>query len=958
MKCQALLLCSLLFVTACSGKASLDSPSFGSAASPFPTFRDVPGVTHEEIAAIEKLKANRSSFVFGAEPNTTEAVIDQKSGAITGFNGLLCGWLSEFFGIPFVPEVYSFADIVEGLRTFEIDFTAALSPTEERSLIYFMTDAMGHRSVKSYHLAGRPPLLETGERPARYLMLEGAAVIGPVVSSLIPGTFEIIPINKNEDAYDLLKDGTADAYITQSHVEGLFDNHTDVVTSDFLPLIFQAVPLSAQNPELKPIISVVQKMLRSGGLPYVTDLYDRGHRSYQKHKFSMMLGENERDRVAASPVVPFLADPGNYPVCFYNAREKEWQGIAFDLLDEIAALTGLSFEIANNENAGWPGLYHQLLNGDAVLSLDLIRNREREAHVIWTETATDTDYYALISRADYPAVTINGLLNERVGLVQGRIFTNIFNQWFPHHQNTVEYASMDDAVAALRRSDVDLVMTTQRRLLHLTHYQELSGFKANVVFDQQPIETRFAFIKSEDLLFSVVDKALTVIDTQGISDRWMRKTYDYRIKVAEARSPLLIGATVLSVMVLAMILILFLRGRSEGKRLAKLVTEKTSTLSAILDSTPDLIFCKDLNSRFTECNKATEKHFNCRKADIMGKDDAEAFGMPAELAEQYKALNQEVFREKQLITVEEIIPSYDGNQQLFETKKMPLVQNGAVTGLVIMSRDITQRKAAEEEARNATEAKSRFVANMSHEMRTPMNVIVGLTDLMLEEDEPANVKENLKKINTAGTTLMGLINDVLDISKVEAGKMELNPVQYDVASFLNDIIALNMIRIGEKPIEFKLDINESLPRTLLGDDLRVKQILNNLLSNAFKYTKKGTVTLAVTAEKATEAASSPTPHSPFPIPFFQITFTISDTGIGIREEDIAKLFSDYNQVDTQANRKIEGTGLGLSITKKFVELMGGEIVVESEYGKGTTFRVRICQGFVTDDTIGTETAKN
>jgi PAS domain S-box-containing protein len=263
------------------------------------------------------------------------------------------------------------------------------------------------------------------------------------------------------------------------------------------------------------------------------------------------------------------------------------------------------------------------------------------------------------------------------------------------------------------------------------------------------------------------------------------------------------------------------------------------------------------------------------------------------------------------------------------------------------------------EAEMASEAKSRFLANMSHEMRTPMNVIVGLTDLMLEEEDVSGkAKETLKKINTAGNTLMGLINDVLDISKIESGKQDLNPVQYELASFLNDIVTLNIIRIGEKPIVFKLDINEEIPHTLFGDDLRVKQILNNLLSNAFKYTKEGSVTLSVTAEKTTEPASSPIPHSPLPTPHLWVTFTISDTGIGIRKEDIAKLFSDYNQVDTKANREIEGTGLGLSITKKFVEMMGGEITVESEYGKGTTFRLRIQQGFVTDAPIGKETVEN
>jgi CheY-like chemotaxis protein/two-component sensor histidine kinase len=220
--------------------------------------------------------------------------------------------------------------------------------------------------------------------------------------------------------------------------------------------------------------------------------------------------------------------------------------------------------------------------------------------------------------------------------------------------------------------------------------------------------------------------------------------------------------------------------------------------------------------------------------------------------------------------------------------------------------------------------------------------------MMLEEDIPRAVKETIGKINTVGNTLMELINDILDISKIEAGKLELAPVKYDMSSLLNEIITINMVRIEGKPITFKLDINEDLPAILFGDDLRIKQILNNLLSNAFKYTKEGTVTLEIRNE---EEPSTSDAGSVF------ITFAIKDTGVGIREEDIKKLFVDYNQVDTQTNRKIEGTGLGLSITKKFVEMMGGEVVVESIYGKGTTFRVRISQGFVTTETIGHEIAE-
>ena len=253
---------------------------------------------------------------------------------------------------------------------------------------------------------------------------------------------------------------------------------------------------------------------------------------------------------------------------------------------------------------------------------------------------------------------------------------------------------------------------------------------------------------------------------------------------------------------------------------------------------------------------------------------------------------------------------------------------------------------ARDAAESANQAKSSFIANMSHEMRTPLNVVVGLTDLHMEDENlPDALQSDIKKINNAGSILLSIVNDVLDISKIEAGKLELVPVTYNTASLLNDIITLNVIRIESKAITFDIDIDENVLSDIYGDELRLKQIFNNLLSNAFKYTHSGIVTLSVKCEVEGDK-------------HVWMLITVKDTGIGMRPEDLQKLFSDYNQVDTRANRKIEGTGLGLSITRKLVELMDGEITVESEYGKGTTFNVRIRHEFVNGKPLGKETAEN
>jgi signal transduction histidine kinase/ActR/RegA family two-component response regulator len=248
-------------------------------------------------------------------------------------------------------------------------------------------------------------------------------------------------------------------------------------------------------------------------------------------------------------------------------------------------------------------------------------------------------------------------------------------------------------------------------------------------------------------------------------------------------------------------------------------------------------------------------------------------------------------------------------------------------------------------AETASQAKSEFLAHMSHEIRTPLNAILGFADVELNKHPRGETGENLERIYDSGSILLGIINDLLDISKIETGHFELTLVEYSPLSLLNDVLNLNRVRLGSKPIELELEIDETMPAMLYGDELRVKQILNNLLSNAIKYTDHGTITFnARWKEKNNDTIT--------------IAYAVRDTGRGIRQEDLADLFSEYTRLDQLSNRNIEGTGLGLAITKKLTEMMGGAIIVESEYGKGSTFSASIVQKLVDATPVGKEAAEN
>jgi len=252
-----------------------------------------------------------------------------------------------------------------------------------------------------------------------------------------------------------------------------------------------------------------------------------------------------------------------------------------------------------------------------------------------------------------------------------------------------------------------------------------------------------------------------------------------------------------------------------------------------------------------------------------------------------------------------------------------------------------------------TRQKSNFLATMSHEIRTPLNAILGMTEIQMQNTaHPPGTSEAFIKINNSGNLLLSIINDILDLSKIESGKLELTPVQYEVASMINDIVQLNYIRYESKPIEFKLDIDENIPSILIGDELRIKQILNNLLSNAFKYTSQGEVILKVNAECVGRGGGAV---------LVALIFNVIDTGPGMTQDQVNKLFDEYTRFNLEANRVTEGTGLGMSITRNLIELMYGKIDIKSVVGEGTTVTVRLPQkiaGIGISGVIGRELAEN
>lgn len=414
------------------------------------------------------------------------------------------------------------------------------------------------------------------------------------------------------------------------------------------------------------------------------------------------------------------------------------------------------------------------------------------------------------------------------------------------------------------------------------------------------------------------------------------------------------------------------RDITEHHMIAEELEHERDRLRTLIDHLPDYVFIKDSQCRFVTVNRAHVELYGCQSEDeIIGKDDF-AFA-PAELAEMYRQDDLNVMRTgRALLNREEEIVNAQGERRWILTTKVPLRGiDGDLVGLVGIARDISSRKQAEVELQSAKEtaevanrAKSEFLANMSHEIRTPMNAIIGMSELVLDTDLSPQQRDYLETVLGAAESLMEIINDILDFSKIETGHMKLESSPLDPREWLEDSIKPLAVRAHAKRIELACHIAPDVPTLVRGDGLRLRQIVVNLIGNAIKFTHQGEVLLDVRLEteetdpgpthgngrrlrprepvspSSQTSALSPLGRSATSDDHSQVVrlhFSVTDTGIGISEQEQERIFDAFEQADMSTTRHYGGTGLGLAISARLVQLMGGEIWVDSQIGRGSTF---------------------
>ena len=823
-------LCFILFILAILLPSGCKDTSARTLNAPpkYHTYKDIPGITQADIAAMEELLAKKPRLIYGVS-ESTEA-FQREDSSIGGFSRLFGNRLNELFGFSVYYYLCNWEEMNTKVAAKEIDLVSDFTPTPERLQKFLMSDAIIQRTIKVFTRTKSEDLhLIAKNRPIRCAFLKGSATY-PAVEKTWKLPFMPHFIYDETRVPAMLLDGTIDAFIEEGTLEAAFSAYEFIHVEEYYPLTYSPVSLATANPELAPLINIIQKYLKNGGSHELAELYSLGYKEYLKHTLFKRLTYEEKNyiqkHIQANIPIPVACEAENYPTGFYNTRENEFQGIAVDTLTRIAELTGLTFQITNPPDASWMEILGGLESGKYSILSELLRSSQREGRFLWTTSSYCTSNYALLSRADYPDVDINRVLFSKVGLLEGAAHTDIFLEWFPNSVNTAFYVTSEEAFNDLDNGKIDLMMASQNMLLNLTNYKEKTGFKANLVFKYSS-DAFFGFNKNEKLLASIVDKAMHYANTEEITSSWQRKVFDYQSKMMRDSIPFVILFVSLLMAALSVVIAFYLKNRQINRNLEKIVTDRTRKL-----------------------------------------------------------------------------------QEAIET------------------------------AEKASKAKGDFLSRMSHEIRTPLNAITGMVGIAMHTTDLNRVKYCLNRVDGASKHLLGVINDILDMSKIEASKFELDFHEFEFEKMLVGVTNVINFRAEEKKQNFIVHISENTPISIVGDDLRLAQVITNLLANAVKFTPEGGTIMLRVDVLADEGDT------------IILQIEIADNGIGITEEQQSRLFTSFEQAEGGIARKYGGTGLGLAISKQIIELMGGKVWLQSKPGHGSqfTFSLKARKGRIQEKT--------
>jgi len=646
------------------------------------------------------------------------------------------------------------------------------------------------------------------------------------------------------------------------------------------------------------------------------------------------LTTEERAWLQSNPVIRLSYDPSFAPYEWIDERGR-YVGIAADYLDLIGHRLGTAIEVLP-QIASWSEALERAKAGEAHGLTLLTPSPERSEYLYFTEPYVNYPW-VIVTQEDYPFIGgLADLTGKRVAVPKGYVTQEILARDYPSLK-LAPYETVFDSLQAVMTGQVEASVNSMATSAFYIRKHGLTNLKIAAPTGIETEGMGFGVVKSQPLLVGILQKALDTISEEerlAIAQKWVALEYkngfDYSLLWQ-----VLAGAVLL--------LLAFgywnwrLRREVAARKRTEIALQQSERrLQLVVDTVPVVLVLKDRKGRYLLVNTNFEQATGVKREQALGKVDAEIF--PSSVAESIRDFDEKIMATGRESLQQEEIPYPDGKIHTYFSRKVPLFdEEGKVTGLVLAALDISEQKAVEQElllakeaAETANRAKSLFLANISHELRTPLNAILGFSE-MLGRDRQTNAcqREKVGIINRSGEHLLNMINDVLDLSKIEAGHVELERVAFDLPLMLKDMGHMFDLRAENAGLYFNLELDAALVKHVKTDVVKLRQVLINLLGNAVTFTLKGGVAL--------RARTLSTAEDPLTV---TLQIEVEDSGIGIAPEQRERIFDPFVQVGP-ARKDLKGSGLGLAISKSFIELLGGEIIVTSTPGQGSLFHVEL-----------------
>ncbi|MCI5134180.1 MAG: response regulator [Candidatus Electrothrix sp. AW2] len=877
-------------------------------------------------------------------------IIQNNHGEVSGYMPNLIRMLAA--RVRLTPEFIQFDDLSELLKQAEqknIETTMAMVQTAERSRLFTFSPETMPLSMAIFARTHDQSITNMSSLQGKRIALYHNYSMNALIQRQFPDSL-IVMADNAVDMLQLVVRGEADAAIQELHsgrymLRNYYLNNLEVKAyaqfKELQQLQGSSYLVRRDLPLLQSILDKAYLSLSEGDKQ---DIWEKWFGDVERFQNSqnpqVTLSPEEEQWLARHPIIPFTFDPAWAPVEFAN-NNGEPQGISSDYLHRLENVLHVRFKPVLAQS--WNQALQFLKENKVLLVPALASTQKRQKDFLFTSSYLSSPV-TIFSAANVAYLgNLNALTGKKVAVVNGYAV----QEWLLRDHPDFELISANTITQALRMVAQGKAFAFVGGLIPTSYYIGQTGLTQIRVAGETPYTYQLSISVSpkEPILQKILEKGLKTItkpERDAIYHRWISVQYTHSIDFGLFLS-LLIGACVL----LFLFSFWVWRMMQEVRRrrtTEEALRDKEHLLSDVIQFFPEAVFIVDQKGIVLAWNKAMEEMSGVAAEDMLGKGDfayaVPFYGVPKPILIDLAGRSvmeaekgyYNVQRDGDTITAETPAITLQGRSTyLVGTASVLRDSHGNIIAAIESLRDVTadrQAQVALREARDAAEAaaqaKSEFLATMSHEIRTPMNAIINLTRLLLETRLDEQQKKYAEISINSSELLLSLINDILDFSKIEAGKLELDHTAFDLRELLKKISNPMSMKALDKGLYFNVKISPDVHPFLLGDPVRLQQILLNFLNNAIKFTEHGGIDVHITAEKEEND-------------HLLLHINVCDTGIGIPKDRMHRLFQSFSQTDASTSRKYGGSGLGLAICKRLSERMGGETGVVSEQGRGSTF---------------------